>query len=78
MLKQWSLPLYRINRGNIWPILSALMVTGVPVIDQGVSRRRSEKIGKIEEIVGAVNFEELNKARVVFLVPHIPAPHSFQ
>ena len=58
MLKQLSLPLYRINRGNIWPILSALMVTGV--IDQGVSRRWSEKIE-------AVSFEELNKGRVVFL-----------
>ena len=41
------------------------MVTGV--IDQGVSRRRSGKIGKIEEIVEVVSFEELNKGWAVFL-----------
>lgn len=78
MLKQLSLSLYQISRDNSWPILSALMVIGV--IDQEVSRRRSEKIRKIEEIVEVMEFGELNKGRIVLLVSHIPVPelHSFQ
>ena len=76
MLKQLSLSLYQISRDNSWPILSALIVIGV--VDQEVSRRRSEKIRKIEEIVEVMEFGELNKGRVVLLVSHIPALHSFQ